>query len=162
MDSRYHRSRHTGDIMKSPDLGTKKWFDRRLAIGNYSYSIKKIFGAVLVVIVFFVALLYLFGLYKTAHNDPDAAVKREIRSLTIKIGRSMELPQGEEPILAVVSDKSKLKGQDFFDHAKNGDRVLIYPKAKKAILYRPAEEKIIEVTNLTSGNNDNNSSQNPQ
>lgn len=63
----------------------------------------------------------------------------------------MELPAGEQPTLATVADQEKLKGQDFFSHAQNGDKLLIYPKAKKAILYRPSTGKIIEVTNLTSG-----------
>ncbi len=63
----------------------------------------------------------------------------------------MELPSGETPTVAAVSDVSKLQGQQFFVNAKNGDQVLIYSNAKKAILYRPSTNKIIEVgpVNLT-------------
>lgn len=61
----------------------------------------------------------------------------------------MELPKGEQPTIATVSDITKLQGQSFFRNAKNGYKVLIYTKAKKAILYDPIEDKIVEVTSLT-------------
>ncbi len=37
------------------------------------------------------------------------------------------------------------KGQPFFANAQVGDKVLIYYKAKKAILYNPTDNKIVEV-----------------
>lgn len=62
-----------------------------------------------------------------------------------EVGKLIELPQGEQPTIATVSDINKLKGQAFFTNAKNGDKVLIYTKAQKAILYDPTEKKIVEV-----------------
>lgn len=57
----------------------------------------------------------------------------------------MELPQDEQPTVATVLDKDKLKDQGFFVKAENGDKVVIYSKARKAILYRESAKKIIEV-----------------
>jgi hypothetical protein len=57
----------------------------------------------------------------------------------------MVLPENEQPTIATVTDPSKLSGQSFFAHAKVGDRVLLYAAAKKAILYDPNINKIIEV-----------------
>lgn len=62
-----------------------------------------------------------------------------------KVGRLIELPSDEQPTIVTVSDKDKLAGQLFFLNAQDGDKVLIFPKAGKAILYRPSEDKIIEV-----------------
>jgi hypothetical protein len=72
------------------------------------------------------------------------AASREVDDLTSKLSQVIELPQ-ETPTLATVTDVQKLSAQPFFAHAQNGDKVLIFPNAKKAILYRPSTQKIIEV-----------------
>ena len=82
--------------------------------------------------------------------DPNAAILKEVKALTGQIGKSMELPAGEQPTLATVTDQTKLGGQDFFAHAQNGDKLLVYSNARKAILYRPSSGKVIDVTNLIS------------
>ena len=43
------------------------------------------------------------------------------------------------------NSSSKLKAQPFFAKAQDYDQVLIFEKAKKAILYRPSTNKLIEV-----------------
>lgn len=69
----------------------------------------------------------------------------QIKALLTEVGSKMELPGGETPDIATVTDVSKLAGQDFFKKAQNGDKVLIYRSSSKAILYRPSTGKIIEV-----------------
>ena len=64
------------------------------------------------------------------------------------VSKLMKLPEGETPTVATVTDKEKLAGQPFFQSAKNGDKVLIYSNAKKAILYDPIANKIIDVAPL--------------
>jgi len=78
-------------------------------------------------------------------KNPDLASKEEVKALTAQVGKLMELPQGEEPQLVTVLDKEKLKDQKFFDKSQNDDKVLIYMKAKQAILYRPSTNKIIDI-----------------
>jgi len=67
------------------------------------------------------------------------------------VGKLMVLPEGETPTIATVSDPDKLKDQAFFAHAKTGDKVLIYAKAKKAILYSPTDNRIVEVAAIDLG-----------
>lgn len=106
---------------------------------------KKI-GALVVSVVFVAAIgaaaffgyKYFFGLNSTQAGD------REVAALVAQISKSVELPDSI-PTLATVTDKSKLAGQSFFDKAENGDKVLIYADAEKAILYRPSSGKVIEV-----------------
>lgn len=71
-----------------------------------------------------------------AQNDP---VK-----LAAKLGESLELPADEAPTLATVKDAEKLRGQSFFEQAQDGDKVLIYPKYGKAVMYRPSTKKVIK------------------
>ncbi len=89
----------------------------------------------------------LFGLAKS-----EAALQVEMKKLVASVGKLMELPAGEDPTLATVTDIEKVKDQPFFQKAQNGDRVLIYTNAKKAILYRPNENKIIDVGTLNIKN----------
>ena len=66
--------------------------------------------------------------------------------IVTKVGLLVEFPSTENPSVATVSDVEKLKSQDFFKRAKNGDKVLIFQSVKKAILYRPSTNKIIDIT----------------
>lgn len=86
---------------------------------------------------------YKKALEKTVTDNPS-----ESQVLGQKIRQFVELPVDEDPTIAEVKDLEKLKGQAFFSFAQNGDKVLIYSKNKKAVLYRPGTEKIIEVTSL--------------
>lgn len=75
-----------------------------------------------------------------------------VKEVVGQVGKLVVLPSDEKPTLATVTDLSKLKGQSFFVNAANGDKVLVYEKAKKAILYRPSLNKIVEMTPLSSTN----------
>jgi hypothetical protein len=83
-------------------------------------------------------------------QNPTLVAAQETKSLTAKVFALMELPGGEDPTIATVSDTKKLAGQPFFVNSQNGDKVLIYSNAKKAILYRPSINKIIEVAPIST------------
>ncbi len=83
-------------------------------------------------------------------KNPTEAAKAEVKALTARVGALIELPN-EEPTVATISDKEKLKDQPFFAKSENGDKVLIYTQARKAILYRPSINKIIEVSSVNLG-----------
>ncbi len=85
-------------------------------------------------------------------RDPQALARKEIEQLVSRVGALIVLPEGEQPTMATVTDPEKLKDQPFFNNAKTGDKVLIYTNARKAILYDPVADKIIEVAPLNIGN----------
>lgn len=94
---------------------------------------------------------YFFSRYQSTQKELS-----RVKSLTISdpqndliisdVSAIMELPQGETPQVATVSDKTKLADQPFFKKAENGDAIIIYAQAQKAILYRPSTKKIIDVS----------------
>jgi hypothetical protein len=72
--------------------------------------------------------------------------EKEFESILETVGKHIVLPEGESPTIATVSDVEILKeSQPFFKNAKNGDRVLVYQEAKKAYLYDPKADKIVDV-----------------
>lgn len=97
---------------------------------------------------------YFYNEYQKIKKNPDLVSKEEVKTVTDTIKRYMDLPGDEEPTLATITDKEKLKDQDFFKNAQNGDKVLVYTTAKKAILYRPSTGRVIEFAPLILGTDD--------
>ncbi|MEK7124690.1 MAG: hypothetical protein AAB877_03375 [Patescibacteria group bacterium] len=96
---------------------------------------------------------YLYSQLKSFKKNPQQIAQQEIQSLIEKVGKLVVLPEGETPTVATVADPEKLKDQPFFANAKKGDKVLIYTNAKKAILYDPVNNKIVEIAPVNIGNN---------
>lgn len=110
---------------------------------------------IVVVVLAFAAVpsYYFYNKYQKSQEmlkNPTEAARQEVKTLVESVSRYIELPN-EEPTVATVSDKAKLKDQPFFAKAENGDKVLIYTQARKAILFRPSTNKIIEVSTVNLG-----------
>jgi cytoskeletal protein RodZ len=88
-------------------------------------------------------------------SDPQVAAQQELDQILAKVGSLTVLPEGEKPTLATVTDVSKLADQPFFANAQTGDRVLIYTNAKKAYLYRPSTNQIINIAPINIGEGEN-------
>ena len=137
----------------NPGLKPMRWLDKRVVFKGYSYPVKNLLLIAAVFFLFILLAAYLLIANRSDQTNPGLARQKETKVLTDHIGIFMELPLDEQPTLSTVTDQEKLKGQNFFAHAQNGDKLLVYPKAKKAILYRPSTKKVIEVSNLISGEN---------
>lgn len=115
---------------------------------NISQKFNKKFILLFTFLVLFITAtvlaVYFYIQYNSIKNNPDNLAKQEAAQLTQKIGQFMELPK-EEPSVATITDKNKLKDQLFFANSENGDKLLIFTKSGEAILYRPSINKIIAV-----------------
>ncbi len=133
-----------GDMLENPRTEKLSLFFRR-------YSIPL---GILAVLVAAVPSVYFFTKYQAAQKrltNPTQYAQEEVKAMVAEVGKLMQLPGDEVPTLATVNDKEKLQNQPFFTFAENGDKVLIYTTAKKAILYRPSTHKIIDVAPITIG-----------
>lgn len=113
-----------------------------------STKYKIIAGVALLVVVASIPSIYFYRQYekvKMRANNPAEIAKQDTIDTIAAVGKLMVLPEGEEPTVMQVADVTKLKDQPFFTNAQNGDKVLIYSQAKKAILYRPDVNKIIDI-----------------
>ena len=117
----------------------------------FQYKNKK---RILIVLMFFLTLapsLFLFSKYQKSQQklkNLESSPQDEVTRIIKEIGKLIQLPEDETPTIATVTDREKLASQPFFANAKNGDKVIIYSNARKAILYDPAAKKIIDVAPL--------------
>ena len=96
--------------------------------------------------------LYAYNAYimknpaKIANQLEQAQAQAQMQDLVAKVGKLLILPTGEEPVVATITDAAALiKDQVFYKGAKNGDVVLVYQKAAKAIVYSPDRNVIVNV-----------------
>jgi hypothetical protein len=115
-------------------------------------------NTVVVVIVLFLLLVvsagsayYFYSQFNALKTNPNLVTQEEVKSLISKVGKLIVLPQGEDATIATVNEPEKLKDQLFFAKAKKGYKVLIYTNAKKAILYDPVNNLIVEVAPVNIG-----------
>ena len=84
--------------------------------------------------------------------NPQKVAQEENQKLIDAIGKLVLLPAGETPTIDTVTDSAKLKSQQaFFARSTDGDKVLIYTHALKAIMYRPSTNQIVEIAPLVIG-----------
>ncbi len=121
-------------------------------------TIKIIVGLLVFIVV--VALIFLIkdritlqGKVDKLSSTSSSPAQDETQELVDRLNKFMELPSDEKPTLATVSDVESLRTQTFFKNAQNGDKVLLYATAGKAILYRPSTQKVIEVSALNTSTN---------
>jgi hypothetical protein len=82
---------------------------------------------------------------------PPAGTKPAPNTQTdiVKAVASLIQMPSEAPSLATVTDLAPLKDQEFFADAAIGDVLLLFPQSRRAMLYRPSENKLIQVAPLT-------------
>jgi hypothetical protein len=103
---------------------------------------------VLVVVLLVLALAgwYGYDYYRTNYGTDKAKADYEIQKTVAAVSKLIVLPTGETPVLATVKDPVALaKQQNFFQGASEGDKLLIYQQARKAIIYSPTLNKIVNV-----------------
>jgi len=116
-----------------------------------SYINKKniVFACIALTALFiFGVCLYYYIQYHHEQNllkNPLFASEMQQETIVKNVSKLTQVPQGETPTIAKISDITKLNNQPFFQNAKNGDFVLIYTKEKEAILYDPVSNKVLRV-----------------
>ncbi len=82
--------------------------------------------------------------------DKNKAAEKETLSLIKDVSDLIILPTDETPAIFIVQDPSMLISQQlFFKGAEKGDKLMVYPKAGKAVLYSTSKHMIINVGPVT-------------
>ena len=112
--------------------------------------------ALLVIAIALAAFLY--QRYGSLQTEPNIRAKKETQATLKALSRLMIIPDQTGVVVATVSDKNKLVGQDFFRLAENGDKVIVFPQAQLAVLYRPTVDKIVTIAPLAQSQPEQNDS----
>jgi len=115
--------------------------------GKFFRKKKTIFGFAVIFLLLVGGGGYWLYQYNLA-QDPTVIFKKKLQTITQQVSKSVHLPTNETPVIATVSDKTKLPNEPFFNLAQNGDKILMYKKDKKAILYRPSTGEVITTATL--------------
>lgn len=102
-------------------------------------------------IISIIAAIYFFFKFTELKNNPASSIDKQTKDLVARVSKLIVLPKDETPTIATVNDPMELKDQPFFANAKKGDKVLIYTNAKKAILYDPVENKVVDIAPINIG-----------
>ncbi len=94
-------------------------------------------------------IYYYFQYRNVLQRAKDPTI--EVKEILSKVGKLIDLPQGEEPTVATVQDAEAIKSQPFFSKAQNGYRVILYTNARMAILFDEKNNKIINVGAINVG-----------
>ncbi len=109
-----------------------------------------------VVVILAAALGYMaWQNQKLRSPDFQSQKQEEANQRTIEsVAKIFLVPTDAEPTIASIVDVEKLRAAnpDFYQHAQNGDRLLIYPT--RAIIYRESESKVINVAPVNISEND--------
>lgn len=121
------------------------------SIENTKKSFSKVGIFVVLVIVAGLMAVAIYIGYKEIQSNKNITKEAEVISnaeILNRVTMLTEVPYDEIPVIATVKDVEKLNNQVFFSRAQNGDKLLIYNKARRAILYRPYSNKIIETMTI--------------
>ena len=112
----------------------------------------KLFFAVAALFILSAGLaIYFFFEVRSLRANPQQVAEKEVQAIVARVGKLMVLPQDEIPTMATILDPAEMVDQPFFASAQKGDKVLLYTNAKKAILYSPSQDKIIDVAPVNLG-----------
>jgi hypothetical protein len=100
----------------------------------------------LVVVAVVIAISVIYFINNGSSNDNSNNNSGSGADILTRLGAVMILPEGETPSISTVTDAEGLKnGATFYRDAENGDKILVYAQSGKIIIYREADNLIVNV-----------------
>lgn len=76
-------------------------------------------------------------------NELNAAQTEE---LLAKVGKLITLPDEKNPVVATINDVESLSArQDFYAQANNGDKLIVFARSRKAVIYDEKDNLIVNM-----------------
>lgn len=102
-----------------------------------------------IIIAAIILLIAGFAYYRSSTQTFEAGQQlsdSEVQDIVLAVSRHIKLPADETPLVATVADIDLLlEREPFYTGANNGDILLLYPNAGKAILYDQEDDILVNV-----------------
>lgn len=100
----------------------------------------------LIIIIIAVLGYSIFKKFNIVSSTPKGQLSdKEIQVLFTKVSKLINVPD-ETPVIATIIKADQLiVEQKFYVGSKDGDYLMVFPKAQKAIIYRENEDRLINV-----------------
>jgi hypothetical protein len=114
-------------------------------------------GCILGVVLIVAAVVLLIN----RDDSQQAKDASDTKSVIERVSDLYIVPQGETPTVAVIENVDKVAdNKEFFENAIDGDYLLVYKKAKVALIYRAEAGKLVNAGPVTTDGSAN--AQQPQ
>lgn len=89
------------------------------------------------------------GVFFYVQYSQAQAKANQKEDLTKRISTIAEVPN-ESSTLVTVADKTRLQNKQLADKVDNGDVLMIFAKSQRLIIYRPNDNKIVDMLSFSA------------
>lgn len=104
---------------------------------------------ILTILIILVIALLGFAIFNKFYNQKGSDAKqlsdKEITSLVKKVSKLINVPDEKPVIATIIKAEELIAEQKFYAGSKDGDYLIVFPTAQKAIIYREKEDRLINV-----------------
>ncbi|MEZ4156554.1 MAG: hypothetical protein R3B52_01060 [Candidatus Paceibacterota bacterium] len=115
-------------------------------------SKKWLFILIALIVVGALGYGYMTGMFDSAMSKPlnisldEELSEEQVAEVIERVRDHITLPEGEDPLVATIINVEELRAeQAFYQNAENGDILLLFGQAGKAIIYSPSKDRLINV-----------------
>jgi preprotein translocase subunit YajC len=103
------------------------------------------FIIVLIIVLFFLITSFLLATrFRNSQSYKQKKIEDSDNLIVKEIGTQLNLPY-TKPLIANVYNDSEFRNNGELTSLKRGDKVIVYVSSNDAVIYRPADKKIINV-----------------
>ncbi len=114
---------------------------------------------ILIILIILILGYALFDKFYLSKKDNSQLTDKQIASLVKKVSKLISVPD-EKPVVATILKADELIAeQKFYLGSQNGDYLIVFPTAQKALIYREKEDKLINVGPIIVDQNQNKQTQ---
>ena len=150
------------DVMEEVEVVKKSVTGSRSTGSSSGKSLRKKIIIAGIIIVLIAGAFFYWKTYTSTDAYKQANKEKINKEMIVKVSKLMMAPE-EVPTVFEVSNADTLKGnQAFFKDVSNGDYLLVYSIAAKAVIYNPSKNIIVNVGPLSYGQQPQAQNQVPQ